>query len=129
MGAFVKVGQVGDFREARGVVVRLDETKVAVFRIGDRWHAIQDSCPHMGASLGDGRVKDGRVECHWHGWTFDLLSGQGSMKSKQWLCAKIYEVRVDGEDVYVRRPDPPPPPPEKDNDWVPWDPKFLKKKT
>ena len=79
MGDFVKVGKVDDFREGRGSVVRLDGKKVAVFKIGGRLQAVQDACPHMGASLADGRLEDGRVVCHWHGWSFDLESGQGSL--------------------------------------------------
>ncbi len=97
-----------------------------MFRIDGRLRAIQDSCPHMGASLADGRLENGRVVCHWHDWSFDLVSGQGSMKSKQWLCARIYEVKVEGRDVYLRRPDEPTAArPEDDEEWTPWDPKFL----
>ncbi len=127
MDDFVKVGKVDDFREGRGSVVRLDGKKVAVFKIGGHLQAIQDACPHMGASLADGRLEHGRVVCHWHGWSFDLESGQGSLTSKSWLCARIYEVKVEGRDVYLRRPDEPAAPrPEDEEEWTAWDPKFLK---
>jgi nitrite reductase (NADH) small subunit/3-phenylpropionate/trans-cinnamate dioxygenase ferredoxin subunit len=127
VGDFVKVGTAGDFREGRGVAVRVNGKKVAVFRVGGELRAIQDSCPHMGASLADGRVEGGRVTCHWHGWRFDLTSGQGDQRSKQWLCARVYEVKVDGDDVFVRRPaDDPPEQPRDEEEWVPWDDDFLK---
>ena len=125
--SYVKVGKVGDFREGRGVAVRVDEKRVAVFRLGGVLRAIQDDCPHMGASLADGKLEGTRVVCHWHGWTFDLESGQGNQQSKKWLCARVYGTKVEGDDVYVRRPEEPPPqPPHEGEDWVPWDDNFLK---
>jgi nitrite reductase (NADH) small subunit/3-phenylpropionate/trans-cinnamate dioxygenase ferredoxin subunit len=130
MSDYVKVGKVDDFREGRGTAVRVGDTKVAIFRVGDRLRAIQDRCPHMGASLADGRVEGGRVECHWHGWCFDLKSGQGDQQSKRWLRARIYEIKVDGDDVYVLRPEEPAPRSTDDGEeWVPWDDDFLKKNT
>jgi nitrite reductase (NADH) small subunit/3-phenylpropionate/trans-cinnamate dioxygenase ferredoxin subunit len=127
MSERVKVGKVGDFREGRGVAVRLNGTKVAIFKVGGRLRAIQDSCPHMGASLADGRLKGGQVVCHWHDWCFDLKTGQGDRRTKRWLRARVYEVEVEGDDVYVRRPDEPPPgEPGDDDEWVAWDDKYLK---
>lgn len=69
-----------------------DGRPVAVFRVGDRFYAVADRCPHQGASLSEGRIcKDvsatepGRyrldpsrphVRCPWHGWEFDLATGR-----------------------------------------------------
>jgi nitrite reductase (NADH) small subunit/3-phenylpropionate/trans-cinnamate dioxygenase ferredoxin subunit len=119
VGEYVKVGRVEDFREGRGAVVRVEGKRVAVFKVGDQLHAMQDNCPHMGASLADGRLQEGRVVCHWHGWTFDLVSGQGDRQSKKWLCAKVYALKVEGGDVYVERPEGPAPrrAPEDDESW------------
>ncbi|CAN0450631.1 unnamed protein product, partial [Discosporangium mesarthrocarpum] len=33
--------------------------------------ALRDNCPHRGAPLSAGRIKDDQVECCYHGWTFD----------------------------------------------------------
>lgn len=33
--------------------------------------ALRDRCPHLGASLSLGQVRDGCVSCPFHGWTFD----------------------------------------------------------
>ena len=126
MGEFVKVGEVGDFREGRGTAVRLDGTTVAIFKVGGRLRAIQDRCPHMGASLADGRVKGGQVVCHWHDWCFDLVTGHGDRRSKRWLRAQVYEVKVEGDDVYVLQPDEPESDEENDDEWVAWDDDFLK---
>ena len=127
---FVKVGVVADFPLDRGRRVKVRRDDVAVFRRGRRWFAIQDSCPHMGASLADGKPDGDCVVCHWHEWKFDLNSGQGDQRS--WARARLYEVKVEGNDVLVR----PHPDAEKeprgdkndDEDWIRWDPdKFFRK--
>jgi nitrite reductase (NADH) small subunit len=124
---FVRIGCVDEFREGRGKPVKLDGQVVAVFRTATGFFACGDSCPHMGASLADGRLIGTFVECAWHSWRFDTASGCSDMRS--WATIPIYEVRVEGNDVFLRRPDPPAPkeaPPEEP--WEIWDPdKHLKK--
>ena len=124
---FVEVGRTADFPENRGRAVDLDGKKVAVFRVGDRWFAIQDSCPHMGASLADGVVVDNKVVCDWHSMRFDLVTGAGDNRSG--ACAAIYRVRTAGDRVWLKPPAKPGPPAPADEPWVGGDPnRFFKKK-
>jgi len=37
-------------------------------------HCADDRCPHRAAALSEGRVRDGKIECYYHGWQF---SGDG----------------------------------------------------
>lgn len=37
------------------------------YRVGDQAIVAPNACPHMGASLAQGRVVDGRIVCPWHG--------------------------------------------------------------
>lgn len=104
MSGFVKVGRVEEFREGRGRAVRVGGRRVAVFNDGGRFLALQDNCPHMGASLADGRIVAGRVACHMHGWVFELASGRGCPPAKSWACARTYEVRVEDGQVLIREP-------------------------
>ncbi|HKP64615.1 MAG TPA: DUF5914 domain-containing protein [Polyangiales bacterium] len=43
---------------------------LVVFRSGTRLVAARDACPHLGAALSEGRVRDGRLICPWHGLSF-----------------------------------------------------------
>jgi len=130
---WILVGSEAEFAEAKGVAVMVGERRVAVFRVQGRWYAMQDACPHMGASLADGRIEDGHVVCHWHDWTYSLETGANASERRG--CARTYPVRVSDGGVFVRRPDQPerkpwdPPPEEEQDDWVRWDPdRFFKKK-
>jgi nitrite reductase (NADH) small subunit/3-phenylpropionate/trans-cinnamate dioxygenase ferredoxin subunit len=114
--AWVKVGPLSTFPPGRGRAVRVGGDRVAVFNLDGKLLALQDNCPHMGASLADGKITDGRVTCHWHGWAFDLESGQGSPPAKSWACARVYGVKLEDGEVWVREREPPPTPAD---DW-PW---------
>ncbi|MEZ4336243.1 MAG: Rieske (2Fe-2S) protein [Sandaracinaceae bacterium] len=51
---------------------------LAVWRADDGPHAVPDRCPHMGASLCEGRVDaSGQIVCPWHG----LALGRGKRGS------------------------------------------------
>lgn len=44
---------------------------------------LEDRCPHRAARLSDGQVRDGRIECLYHGWQFD---GEGTCHHiPQWV--------------------------------------------
>ena len=51
MSEFQKVARVGDIPEGEGRAFPVDGTMVAVFNTGGEYTAINDTCPHMGASL------------------------------------------------------------------------------
>src|SRR5262245_21257144 len=100
MPEFQTVCKVGDLADGEGMTVTVGPKLIAVFREGGEFFAIDDMCPHMGASLSGGYVKDGIVTCPWHAWRFRLKDGA-------WAdCPKVkigcYPVRVEGEDVQVQ---------------------------
>lgn len=52
--------------------------RIALVRIGDDFHAVDDRCSHEDYSLAEGEVwpDECEIECPRHGSTFDLLTGQ-----------------------------------------------------
>lgn len=58
-----------------GLTVRAGGRHVALFLDGGEVRAIDDACPHMGASLGMGVAIEGDVTCPWHAWHFRLADG------------------------------------------------------
>ena len=53
-----------------------DGNEIAVFNIDGEFYAINNSCPHKGASLSEGQICGHIVECALHGWQFDVLTGE-----------------------------------------------------
>src|SRR5262245_5220837 len=109
MGTFHTVAKVGDLADGEAAAVELGRFTIALFREGGQFYALDDHCPHMGASLSGGYVKDGVVTCPWHAWRFRLSDGAWADAPR--VKTRCFAVRVVGDDVQIEVPDPPPAPP------------------
>ena len=84
----------------RGFVVRVHERlRLAIFRVGDAVHAIDDICPHQSASLGEGTLAGTIVACPRHGFLVDVTSGQ--CPNNPLLRVRRFAARIDGDMVHV----------------------------
>jgi nitrite reductase (NADH) small subunit len=101
MPEFVPVARVGDIPAGEGRTFQVGQKLVAVFYVDGKYSAIDDICPHMGASLSTGYVEDGGVTCPWHAWRFSISDGKWLDNPQSKLCQKTYAVQVIGEDVCV----------------------------
>jgi nitrite reductase (NADH) small subunit len=95
MSEFQTVAKVGDIAEGQGITVAFGDRLIAVFNSEGKFFAIDDICPHMGASLGAGAVEDGIVTCPWHAWRFKVCDGTWCDNPR--LKVDSFEVRVVGE--------------------------------
>ena len=100
---FVQVGRVGDFMPGRGRMVIVDGRHVALFRLGDEFHAIDNLCLHRGGPLCDGPIAEGVVTCPWHGWSYEIRTG--TMVQDPRVGVSRHEVKVDGGEVSIRLTD------------------------
>ena len=96
---FTPVAKVGSIPENRGITTVVNGRLIAVFYVDGEYRAMDDLCPHMGASLGAGEVYQGAVACPWHAWRFDTCQGTWCDNPK--LKVDVYETRVVGDDVEV----------------------------
>ncbi len=99
----------------RAKIVTLNSRSIGIFNVKGSYHALLNVCPHRGAELCAGPVSgttcptDGRdfvygreneiVRCAWHGWEFDIRTGQclGAPDVK----AKTFSTSVEDGEVYV----------------------------
>ena len=105
MSEFQTVCRVCDLVEGEGKTVEVGNKLIAVFRTGETYYAIDDVCPHMGASLSGGWVENGVVTCPWHAWRFRLADGAWADNPR--IKIGCYPVRVVGDDVEVQVDDAP----------------------
>lgn len=99
MAEFQPVCRVSDLAEGEGRTCKVGDKLVAVFCAGGEYRAIDDTCPHMGASLSGGFVEDGVVTCPWHAWRFRLADGAWADNPR--IKIGSYPVRVEGEVVQI----------------------------
>lgn len=71
-----KLANVGDIPEGKAIVVQLPKGKeIALFKVKGEVFALDNTCPHAGAPLGEGTVSGYKVQCPWHAWDFDVRTG------------------------------------------------------
>lgn len=107
MSNFEPVATVGEIPEGEGRSYPLGGTMVAVFLSGGEYTAINDFCPHMGASLAGGWVDGEAVTCPWHAWRFCVKDGTWLDNPNSKVSVPRYEVRVEGDEILVEVPTPP----------------------
>jgi nitrite reductase/ring-hydroxylating ferredoxin subunit len=86
-----------------GDVRRIDppnQPPIAVYRLGDAFYATDDTCTHGAASLSDGFVENGEVECPYHLGRFDVRTGEPTLHPCT-VALRTYPVMVEGNTVYV----------------------------
>ncbi len=99
---FVTVAKISQIPEGKGGSYQVGERLVAIFNYHGEYRAIDDICPHMGASLGSGYLdEEGTVTCPWHAWRFRICDGKWADNPR--LGVDTFELRVVGEDIQVRR--------------------------
>ncbi len=93
------VARIDDLPAGGSCVIDFDGRAVALFREGDQVYAIDDRCPHAGASLCGGAVEAGVVTCPWHDWQFRLTDGAWVGNPR--IRTAAYDVRVEGGEIQL----------------------------
>jgi len=100
MPEFETVGNVGDIEPGTGKAFEFGDQMVAIFLETDGTYlAIDDLCPHMGASLASGHFSEGIVTCPWHAWSFDARDGAWCDNRR--LKIYTFQVRVQGNEIQL----------------------------
>jgi 3-phenylpropionate/trans-cinnamate dioxygenase ferredoxin subunit len=100
MKEYHKVARVGEVRPGEMKPCEAGGRRVALCNTDGRLYAVGDACTHAGARLSEGWLYDGRIECALHGALFDAATGAALAPPARGPLP-TYEVKVEGEDVYV----------------------------
>jgi 3-phenylpropionate/trans-cinnamate dioxygenase ferredoxin subunit len=100
-------------------LVEIGGRKIAIFNVGGALYAILDRCPHQGGSLFCGALtglvessepgeyrysrRGEIVRCPWHGWEYDLATGQSWCDPRR-MRVKTYAVEVESGGDLVKGP-------------------------
>ena len=107
----VVVGRVSDFANGDRKIIDVNGKSIGVFRVDDQFYAIRNRCPHQWGPLclgdfapravssgpGDVHLDSGPplIACPWHGWEYDLATGQSFMgPGRGNMAALSYDVSV-----------------------------------
>jgi len=112
----IRLGSADDLRRDGCRIVEVEGRSIGIISVGDRFYAIHDRCPHMGASMCAGSLsgtlvpsephelvyglEDRVIRCPWHGWEFDVETGRSLLEPRR-VGLKTYRVTQDGDEVVL----------------------------
>jgi len=114
MANFVPVGKTGELEDGAMKEVLAQGREILVARVGNKYYATDNRCPHMGGKLSQGKLEGTVVTCPRHGSQFDLsdgrvvrwLKGTGlvaivgkALKSPRPLA--LYNVKIEDDKILI----------------------------
>jgi nitrite reductase/ring-hydroxylating ferredoxin subunit len=105
----INVGALPDLVKKGRSLVKVEGKQIAVFKDDyDQIFAINNRCPHEGYSLIEGTLSEEgegyngkracKLACNWHGWSFDLASGE-ALKGRD--PVRAYSIEKQGTDYFI----------------------------
>jgi 3-phenylpropionate/trans-cinnamate dioxygenase ferredoxin component len=113
MGEFTEVARMDELKSGMMKAVVAGGREILLARVGDKYYAAANRCPHMNGDLSQGRLDGTVITCPRHGSQFDISSGEvlrwlkGGLVSKMAGAFKrptslvVYNVKVEEDRVLV----------------------------
>lgn len=99
----IEIAKTSDIPNGEGKAFPVGDRMIAVFHVDGVFYAMDDFCPHQGASLAAGWIHDGSIACPWHCWRFTLSNGEWLDNPK--IKTETFPVTVRGEAICIEVPD------------------------
>jgi nitrite reductase/ring-hydroxylating ferredoxin subunit len=99
-GPWATVIAAAEVGSGAAATVEAHGARLALTNVGGTFFAVDDRCPHAGASLGEGSVEGWCLECPLHGASFDVRSGE-VVAGPAPAGVRTWPVRVEGGMVQV----------------------------
>jgi nitrite reductase (NADH) small subunit len=100
MSKLVKIAETKEVSPGTGKTVEIEGRSIALFNLAGTYHAIDNTCTHVGGPLGEGDVNGETVTCPWHGAKFNITTG-AVLGPPARQSVRSYPVKVQGNDVLV----------------------------
>ncbi|WP_176597927.1 Rieske (2Fe-2S) protein [Sphingobium sp. 15-1] len=95
----MKVGEMSELTADKPLRASLGSEKILIFLVKGTPVATQARCPHAQGPLHQGELCGTVLTCPWHGWSFDLVTGE--CEEDPDLLIKRYDVTMEGNDILV----------------------------
>jgi nitrite reductase (NADH) small subunit len=99
MAELVTVARVEDVPPGAVRTVHAGEEKIALSHVDGAFYATQAACLHLHGPLCEGRLQGPVLTCPWHGWQYDVRTGENEFDRA--IRLRTYDVRVEDGDVKV----------------------------
>jgi Ferredoxin subunits of nitrite reductase and ring-hydroxylating dioxygenases len=103
----IKVAQTNELRAGDKKKISWVDKEILLVNIQNSYYAIDNTCPHMGGSLYEGKLEGSHIICPRHGSIFDVTSSK-VVESGTMFHIKVkvhdlhsYPIRVEGNDILL----------------------------
>lgn len=100
---WVELASISEIADGAAIEVVAAGRIVAIFCVAGEYYALDGVCPHQGGPLGKGQLSGKIITCPWHGWQFDVASGENQITPT--VCQPQIPIEVRGERIVARRRD------------------------
>jgi len=75
MSKFVEVARISEIKDGTAKEVMVQGHEILLAKVGGKYYATDNRCPHMGGKLTLGKLEGTIITCRRHGSQFDLSDG------------------------------------------------------
>ena len=101
MTKFISVCRRDEMAEGEARLFVVEDRQIAVFLQQGSFFALDNECPHAGASLAHGIIQAGTVRCRIHHWRFRICDGKYLDADEPRHNVRSYQTRIVGGEVQV----------------------------
>ena len=94
MPNFQAVCRTDEIPEGEARMFAVGEQMLGIFHIAGEFYALDNHCPHAGASLAHGYLDGDVVSCRIHHWRFCVRDGKYIDEDKPHFDARTFPVRL-----------------------------------
>ena len=98
-----RIASLDEVPAGRVKLVELDGVRIVLARVADGVYACGDTCAHRGGPLSEGKLSGSRLACPWHGWMYDVRTGQCLFPGRG-AAVPSYPVRLEADEIFVELP-------------------------
>ena len=99
MPNFVKVASTADLKPGSARTVAVNGLDIALYNVGGKIYATDNTCVHQGGPLGDGVLEGEVISCPWHMWEYNVCTGEKVGNNS--IKLTTYPVEIEGTDIKV----------------------------
>lgn len=102
MSKRVTVAKLSDLPPGDCRSFKAGKITLALCNVGGTVYALDNCCPHAGGPLGEGFLDGDCVECPWHGWRYNVKTGERTENPQ--IKVDCFPVHIDGDKIIVTIP-------------------------
>ena len=97
----ISVCKTTDVEHGKMIKVSVNGIDILIVNVNGNYFATDDTCTHSGASLSEGKLKDGVITCDWHAAEFDCKNGKLVKFPVKIRDLTVYQVTIESNNILI----------------------------